>query len=45
MGDGCMYDILGRKVATEKEVKDGSWRHRLQPGVYIVDGQKIYVGS
>ena len=45
VGDGCMYDILGRKVATEKEVKDGSWRHRLQPGVYIVDGQKIYVGS
>ena len=44
VGDGCAYDILGRKVASEKEVKDGTWYQRLQPGVYIVDGKKIYVG-
>lgn len=44
VGDGCMYDILGRKVATEAEVKNGTWYQRLQPGVYIVDGQKIFVG-
>ena len=44
VGDGCVYDILGRKVATEAEVKNGTWYQRLQPGVYVVDGQKIFVG-
>ncbi len=43
---GCdgVYDILGRKVASEAAVKDGTWYQGLAPGVYIVDGQKIYLG-
>ena len=40
-GDGCMYDLLGRKVATREQVEDGSWRYRVAPGVYIVNGKKI----
>ena len=40
-GDGCVYDLLGRKVATAQEAADGTWRHRLGPGVYIIDGKKI----
>lgn len=43
VGDGCVYDILGRKVATEAQVKAGTWYQGLQPGVYIVDGQKISI--
>ena len=39
-----VYDIMGRKVASEAEVKDGSWRQRLAPGIYIVGGEKIYLG-
>lgn len=38
-----VYDILGRKVASDAEAKDGSWQHRLAPGIYIVNGQKIYI--
>ena len=40
-GDGCMYDLLGRKVATKEQVEDGSWRYRVASGVYIVNGKKI----
>ena len=40
-GDGCMYDLLGRKVATREQVEDGSWRYRVASGVYIVNGKKI----
>ena len=36
-----VYDLLGRCVATEEEVKDGSWRQRVAPGVYIVHGKKV----
>jgi hypothetical protein len=36
-----VYDLLGRCVATEDEVKDGSWRQRVAPGVYIVHGKKV----
>lgn len=43
-GDGCVYDILGRKVASEAEVKAGTWWQHLSPGIYIVDGQKVFVG-
>ena len=35
------YDILGRKVASEQEVKDGTWYQRLTPGIYIVNGKKV----
>ena len=41
IGDGCMYDLLGRKVATREQVEDGSWRYRVASGVYIVNGKKI----
>lgn len=44
VGDGCVYDLLGRKVATAKEVKDGTWNLPLAPGVYIIDGQKVFLG-
>ncbi len=39
--DGGVYDLLGRKVADEQAAKDGTWRYRLSPGVYIVNGQKV----
>lgn len=39
-----VYDIMGRKVASEAEAKDGSWQQRLAPGIYIVGGEKIYLG-
>ena len=42
-GDGCVYDLLGRKVATKEEVQSGTWIHRLAPGIYIADGKKIYI--
>ena len=43
-GDGCVYDLLGRKVASAEEVKAGTWYRHLSPGVYIVNGQKVFVG-
>ena len=44
VGDGNVYDLLGRKVATEAEVRDGTWHLRLTPGIYIVGGKKVCVG-
>lgn len=44
VGNGCVYDILGRKVASAEEVKAGTWYRHLSPGVYIVNGQKVFVG-
>ena len=44
VGDNCVYDILGRKVASAEEVKAGTWYRHLSPGVYIVNGQKVFVG-
>lgn len=35
------YDLLGRKVATEQQVKDGTWRQHVAPGIYIVHGKKV----
>ena len=40
-GDNCIYDLLGRKVATEQQVKDGTWHERLAPGIYIMNGKKF----
>ncbi len=40
-GDNCIYDLQGRKVATEEQVKDGTWQQRLSPGIYILNGQKF----
>ena len=40
-GDNRVYDLLGRCVATEQQVKDGTWRQNLRPGIYILNGRKI----
>jgi hypothetical protein len=42
-GDGCIYDLMGRKVATEQQVQDGSWRDMLSSGVYVINGRKVAV--
>lgn len=41
VGDGCVYDLLGRKVATKQQVEEGTWRQNLRPGIYILNGRKI----
>ncbi len=41
VGDGCVYDLLGRKVATKEQVEDGTWRQQLRSGIYIINGKKI----
>ena len=41
VGDGCIYDLMGRCVATQQQVQDGSWRSRLAPGIYILNGRKF----
>lgn len=41
VGDNRIYDLLGRCVATEEQVKDGSWRQLLPPGLYIINGKKV----
>jgi hypothetical protein len=40
-GDGCIYDLQGRKVATKEQVTDGKWRERLSQGIYILNGRKF----
>ena len=39
--DNRIYDLLGRCVADEAEVRDGSWQQRLAPGIYIMNGRKF----
>ena len=41
VGDGCIYDLMGRKVATREQVEDGSWRQRVATGIYILNGKKF----
>jgi len=41
--DGDVYDLSGRKVATEEQVNDGTWKQILRPGIYIVGGKKIKI--
>jgi hypothetical protein len=41
VGDGCVYDLQGRKVATKQQVSEGTWRQVLRPGIYIINGKKI----
>lgn len=41
IGDGCVYDLTGRKVATREQVEDGSWKQRVATGIYIINGKKI----
>ena len=38
VGDGCIYDLMGRKVAN-----DATALPHLQPGIYIVNGTKVAV--
>ena len=40
-GDGRIYDLQGRCVATRQQVEDGSWRTTLAPGIYILNGKKF----
>ena len=41
--DGRVYNLQGRCVATEEQVKDGTWRDGLEPGIYIVNGKKLVI--
>ena len=41
--DNRVYDLLGRCVATGEEVVNGTWRHKVASGIYILNGRKIYV--
>ncbi len=41
VGDNRIYDMQGRCVATEEQVKDGSWRQSLSKGMYILNGKKF----
>lgn len=41
VGDGCIYDLIGRKVATREQVEDGSWKQRVATGIYILNGRKF----
>ena len=34
--DECIYDLQGRCVANQQQVKDGTWRTMLKPGIYIL---------
>lgn len=43
VGDGCVYDMTGRRVATADQVMDGTWKQRVSPGIYIINGKKISV--
>ena len=42
-GDGRIYDLQGRCIATKQEVLDGSWINTVAPGIYILNGKKIAV--
>ena len=42
-GDGRIYDLQGRCVATQQEVLDGSWINNVASGIYILNGKKIAV--
>ena len=43
MGDGCVYDMQGRRVANVEQVLDGTWKQRVAPGIYIINGKKLLV--
>ena len=38
--DICVYDLQGRMVATEQQVKEGMWRNQVPAGVYILRSAK-----
>ena len=43
VGDGCVYDMQGRRVANAEQVLDGTWKQRVAPGIYIINGKKLLV--
>ena len=43
IGEGRVYDLQGRCVATEQEVSDGSWLNNVASGMYIVNGKKFVI--
>ena len=43
MGDGCVYDMQGRRVANAEQVLDGTWKQRVAPGIYIINGKKVSI--
>ena len=43
VGDGCVYDMQGRRVANAEQVLDGTWKQRVSPGIYIINGKKLLV--
>lgn len=43
VGDGCVYDMQGRRVANAEQVLDGSWKQRVSPSIYIINGKKLLV--
>ena len=43
VGDGCVYDMQGRRVANAEQVLDGTWKQRVAPGIYIINGRKLLV--
>ena len=42
--DGRVYDMQGRCVANRLAADDGTWKQRVAPGIYIVNGKKMLVG-
>ena len=43
VGDGCVYDMQGRRVANAEQVLDGTWKQRVAPGIYIINGKKVSI--
>ncbi|MBE6248807.1 MAG: hypothetical protein E7106_06090 [Prevotella sp.] len=41
--DGRVYNLQGRCVATEEQVKDGTWQDGLATGIYIINGKKLVI--
>lgn len=43
MPTGDVFDLQGRRVATEQQVQDGTWQRKATQGVYIRNGRKFVV--
>ena len=38
-----VFDLYGRQIRPRDAVLNGTWRRNLAPGVYIVNGKKMYI--